>query len=380
MPRSCVRELLSSRPGSDLISFGGGVPHHSCVPLKDIQAAFETVCTRHGAQAFSYGSSEGEPELRDYIASEWLPRFGVDARPDEILIVNGSQQALDLVAKVLIDPGSAVAVERPTYLAALQAFSAYEPVYREVPLDECGPMPDALATHLQTAGCRFFYTIPSFQNPSGACCTLGRRREIVEVMNRSNALLVEDDPYSQLYYEKKPPLPLCALGASRPVLLGTFSKLVAPGLRLGWVWARSETMRHLVVAKQAADLCTGRFSQFLVLETLRRLDIDSHLSMIRAVYKSKRDAMHMALTASLADLCAWPLPAGGMFFWVKLRYADVPVRRLLARCIKNRVAFADGASFFATPSAQSFMRLNFTQPTPSEMTEGLMRMRRVLAE
>jgi 2-aminoadipate transaminase len=139
-------------------------------------------------------------------------------------------------------------------------------------------------------------------------------------------------------------------------------------------------MRHLITAKQAADLCTGRFSQLLVLETLRRLDIDSHLSRIRAVYKSKRDAMHRALTASLADVCAWTLPSGGMFFWVKLRYADVPVRRLLVRCVKNGVAFADGASFFATPGAQPFMRLNFTQPSPSEMAEGLMRMRRVIAE
>jgi 2-aminoadipate transaminase len=380
MPRSCIREILSAQRGSGLISFGGGIPHDSCVPLDNIQAAFDSVCTRHGSHAFRYGASEGEPELRDYIASTWLPRFGLKAHADEILIVNGSQQALDLIGKVFVDPGSAVAVERPTYLAALQAFSAFEPAYCEVSMDACGPQPDSLKLHLQTGQCRFFYTIPSFQNPSGLCCTLARRKEIADVMDRSCAMLVEDDPYSEIYYGEKPPLPICTLLPGRAMLLGTFSKMIAPGLRLGWVWTKSGTMRHLITAKQAADLCCGRFGQLLLLETLRGLDLDSHLSGIRAVYKAKRDAMDKALHACMADLCTWTLPPGGMFFWLKLRYAGGSGHRLLERCIKNGVAFTDGASFFASKSTDSYLRLNFTQLCESEMVEGLMRMRHVIAE
>jgi 2-aminoadipate transaminase len=382
MPRSCIREILSCKTPGKLISFGGGVPNDSCVPLNALQSAFETVLSRHGPRAFSYGPSEGEPMLREYVAHEWLARRGVAAHPDEILIVNGSQQALDLIGKAFIDPFSTVAVERPTYLAALQAFSAFEPRYVEVAMDGDGAVPEQLDMQLNKNGeCRFYYTIPSFQNPSGACLPKDRRVRIADVLGMHGTMLVEDDPYSQLFYNSQPPpLPICSFGVRNALLMGTFSKMVAPGLRLGWVWTKSATMRNLITLKQAADLCTGRFMQLLALETLRLLDMDAHLERVRQINRSRRDAMQRFLLLRLARHCTWDLPLGGMFFWLKLKNAEISSKLVLDRCVSAGVAFANGASFFARGGGSDHMRLNFTQATDAEMDEGLALIGRVLDE
>jgi 2-aminoadipate transaminase len=376
VPRSCVRELLSS--GKKLISFGGGVPHDSCFPIDAMRRAFDRVLSEHGPSAFRYGQSEGEVALREFIAREWLPRFGVDAQTSEVLIVNGSQQALDLIGKVFVDRHAPLIVERPTYLAALQAFSLFGPRYREVAMDAHGALPDRLDDHLNEEPCGFFYAIPSFQNPSGCCYSAARRAAIAEILNRRGALLVEDDPYSQLYYGEPPAvLPVCALGVERSLLLGTFSKMVAPGFRLGWIWTRSaETMRHLVTAKQAADLCTGRFQQLFLLETIRQLDLEDHLARTRVLYKLKRDTMDLLLKKYASGLLAWKKPGGGMFFWAALTRPGLTARELLVSCVKSGVAFAEGSSFHATGGGEEFLRLNFTQATGEEMERGL----RIIAE
>ena len=380
VPRSCVRELLSASLGRPVISFGGGVPHDSCVPMEALRAGFDRVLTRHGPAAFRYGQSEGEGALREYIAGEWLARFGIEAKASEVLIVNGSQQALDLIGKVFVDRGSTLLVERPTYLAALQAFSVYGPVYREVGMDGDGALPERLEEQLQKGDGRFFYTIPTFQNPSGGCCTAERRREIARAMNRHGALLIEDDPYGQLYYGEPPAPPVCALGVERAILLGTFSKMVAPGFRLGWIWSRSaEAMRHLVTVKQAADLCTGRFQQLFLLETLRGLDLEAHLAKTRVLYKLKRDTMDLLMRRHVGWFLSWQKPKGGMFFWAALKGGGLTARQLLAECVKNGVAFADGAAFHATGGGEEFLRLNFTQACGEEMERGLQILGRQLA-
>jgi 2-aminoadipate transaminase len=369
MPRSGIREILMAAEGRKLISFGGGVPHDSCVPLDTIKRAFDSVMSRWGAQAFRYGASEGETELREYIAW-WLNKMGLPAHPQDILVVNGSQQALDLLGKVLINRGARILIERPTYLAALQAFAAYGPEYDEVELDEEGPMVCAMKEYLNKNRYAFFYTIPSYQNPSGTCCGLKRRAKIVEVLNETGTLLIEDDPYSQLYFDSPPPPPLSAMGARNTVYMGTFSKMVSPGFRLGWVWSNTGIIRDLITVKQAADLCTGRFQQLLLCEVLKTLDIDRHLQNNRLFYTSQRNSMAGLMKSRLHGVMEWNHPEGGMFFWASLcngLRADV----LLKNCISKGVAFADGAAFYAGKKKPSTMRLNFTQCTRQEMKEGL---------
>jgi len=369
IPRSCIRELLSGNQPR-LISFGGGVPHDSCVPLEAIQTAFDATLMRYGAQAFRYSASEGEAELREFIAQRWLPRFGLRPDPAEILIVNGSQQALDLLGKVLIDPGSPVLMERPTYIAALQAFSAFEPRFLDIAVRRDGADGAELGSMLKQYGPRLFYTIPSFQNPSGICYGETQRMQCASVLNaHPDCVFVEDDPYSELYYDGKPPNPLCALGVRNAALLGTFSKIVAPGFRMGWIWARGQLLRHLITAKQAADLCTSRFQQLLLSALLRRLDLETHLKRNRAFYWVQRARMHDCMTRHLADLASWNLPRGGMFFWATLRH-DINAQTLLAAAIKRGVAFAEGSSFHVGGLGASTMRLNFTQSSLDDMEKG----------
>jgi 2-aminoadipate transaminase len=379
IPRSCVREILTLSSGTDLISFGGGRPHPSCIPTTAITAAFESIMRRHGSSAFQYSSSEGEPELREFIASSWLARQGVKAHPSEILIVNGSQQALDLLGKVLVDKSAPLLVERPTYLAALQAFASYEPRYVEVNLEADGPDIEQLNAQLMRHKPRFFYTIPTFQNPSGVCCSAPKREAIAAALNRSGCLLIEDDPYSELYFDTPPPPPICALGVHNSVLLGTFSKTVAPGFRLGWIWARGELLRHLITVKQAADLCTGSFGQLLLAETLKHIDIDGHLSHNRTFYRSQRDSMEQILHQHLGEELSWQSPPGGMFFWGALRQAR-DTAKLLQRCIARGIAYADGSSFYAHEPAINRLRINFTNSTHEEMQRGVALLAEVLHE
>jgi 2-aminoadipate transaminase len=379
IPRSCVREILTLSSGTDLISFGGGRPHPSCIPTAAITTAFESIMRRHGSSAFQYSSSEGENELREFIASTWLARQGLQAHPSEILIVNGSQQALDLLGKVLVDTSAPVLVERPTYLAALQAFASYEPRYLEVALEQDGPNIEQLKQQLKRHKPRFFYTIPTFQNPSGVCCSQAKREAIATALNRSGCLLIEDDPYSELYFDTPPPPPICALGVKNCVQLGTFSKTVAPGFRLGWIWARGELLRHLITVKQAADLCTGSFGQLLLAETLKHLDIEAHLNHNRDFYRRQRDSMEQILHHHLGEQLHWQSPPGGMFFWGTVR-EPTDTAKLLQRCIARGVAYADGSSFYAADPETNRLRINFTNSTLEEMERGVALLAAVLRE
>jgi 2-aminoadipate transaminase len=224
----------------------------------------------------------------------------------------------------------------------------------------------------------FYYTVPTFQNPTGVCYSLQRRKEIANVLNRVKTMLVEDDPYGQLYYDARPGNPICSYGVEKSMLLGTFSKMIAPGFRLGWLWTKSEAMRHLITAKQGADLCSSRFMQLLLLETLKKLDLDLHLAKVRDVYRRKREAMDMLMHKHLDGLCTWEKPKGGMFFWTKFNRPDFTATQLLKLCVSHGVAFADGSSFFANSGGSSFFRLNFTQSCDEEKDIGLGRLAEVL--
>lgn len=368
VPRSGVREILKATDKS-IISFGGGIPHESCIPADVISGSFERVLSKYGNLAFSYGQTEGEPLLREFVADVWMKRLGISADPSDILIVNGSQQALDLLGKVFFDKETKVLVERPTYMAALQAWSLYQPEFLEANLDQMGVNPDQMEMQLKKHRCRFFYCIPSFQNPSGICYSKERRLAVVNVLNKYGALLIEDDPYSDLFYEQAPPPPVSSMGVDNAVYLSTFSKTVAPGFRLGWIYAKPDIMRHLVTAKQAADLCTGRFIQLLLYETLCNLDLDNHLDNLRKFSKTQRDTFDTFMKKHLSGLLNWEKPSGGMFFWASTM--SIEASELLSSCIRNGVAFADGATFHAEGGGKNFFRLNFTQVLDQAMDKGL---------
>ncbi len=368
IPRSGVREILKNVDRS-IISFGGGIPYESCIPAETIHQSFDKVMSRYGRKTFSYSQSEGEPQLREFIANVWLRLLGIKADVSDILIVNGSQQALDLLGKVFLEKGAPVLVERPTYMAALQAMQVYEPVFLETVLENEGADTHQMEQHLKFNPCRFFYTIPSFQNPSGVCYSKERRLTIASLLNRYGTVLVEDDPYSHLYYDNQPSVPVSALGVKKAVLMGTFSKIIAPGFRLGWIYARPEIIKHLVTVKQAADLCTGRFTQLLLLETLLSLDLNEHLSDLRLFYRKQRDTFDYYMHKHLDGILTWQKPAGGMFFWASSKGPSAG--ELLLSCVENGVAFADGAAFSASGGTEQFLRLNFTQVTEPMMDQGL---------
>lgn len=345
IPTSCVRTMLSG--SHDLISLAGGVPHPDALPTQKIREASNRVFEKMGKDALAYGASEGEENLRQWIAKTWLPGQGIHAKSDEILLTQGSQQALDLIGKVLIDPHSAIAVERPTYLAALQAFSVFEPEWMELGNPETQP--------------RFAYLIPNFQNPTGRLMPLAERQQLARFFESSRIPLVEDDPYGELYYDKAPPLSIHSMAHLEGVLLGTFSKMIAPGLRVGWIWCRNPQLRNaLLKLKQASDLCGSRLLQAIIWEFLQSESLDAHLERVRQIHREQRDLMARLLEEYLGDLAQWELPHGGMFFWLKLN-GGLNGRAVQKRAIDRGVAIADGESFYAVEPETDRLRLNFTQ-------------------
>lgn len=357
---SPVRELMKRIEGTSLTNLSAGLPDPALVPAEAIAAAAERVCAEDATGALSYGTSEGYLPLRDWIARNILAPRGVRARAEDVMITNGSQQGLDLVGKVFIDRGTPVVVERPTYMAAIQAFSMFEPKFRDVPLTTTGIDPDALDT--VASGAAFFYCVTSFHNPAGTCYSEETRSAVAAVARRHGLALIEDNPYDELYYEARPPAALAAHCPERAIVLGTFSKTVCPGFRLGWLWTGSEAASRLVVARQAADLCPGSFVQRVLFRTLEATDLAARMGRARDLYRTKRDLMAKTLAAVMPAGTVFTVPPGGMFFWVRLPGA-LDASRLLERCLPRGVVFTPGSSFFAAGDREvSWLRLNFTGP------------------
>jgi len=358
MNPSAIREILklTERPG--ILSLAGGLPSADTFPVEAVREAASRVLREAPREALQYAASEGFAPLREWVA-EQMARQGVAASAAHVLITTGSQQGLDLVGKVLIDSGSTVAVESPTYLGALQAFVAYEPAFVAVEGDEGGPLPQALA---RAAGARFLYALPNFQNPSGRTIDADRRAELARAAEAVGVPIVEDNPYGDLWYDAPPPAPIASHWRAGTVYLGSFSKVLAPGLRLGYLVAPPAIFAKLVQAKQAADLHTPGFNQRIVHEIVRGGFLDAHVPTIRARYRVQRDAMAAALRAHLPSegelACRWRMPGGGMFFWVELP-ESVDSEALLAKAIERGVAFVPGAPFFAGAPRRNTMRLSF---------------------
>lgn len=374
---STIREILkvTERPG--IISLAGGLPSAETFPVEAMRVATERVLRDTPREALQYAASEGYAPLREWVAAE-MASHGLKAEPSQVLITTGSQQGLDLVGKVLIDPGSRVAVESPTYLGALQAFSPYEAQFVPVEGDDEGPLPDAL---IPARGSRFVYLLPNFQNPSGLCVSAARRLALVQRAAELQLPIVEDNPYGDLWFDEPPPPPLSARAGDGAVYLGSFSKVLAPGLRLGYVIAPKELYPKLLQAKQAADLHTPGFNQRVVHEVIKDGFLTEHVPTIRARYKAQRDAMEAALQAHMPAGCRWNRPVGGMFFWVKLP-AHIDATALLPQAVEAGMAYVPGATFFPdshTPGRQNTLRLSFVTATPAQIATAVAALGQLLA-
>ena len=388
MGSSAIRELLKLTEKPDIISFAGGLPAPEVFPVDEFHAACDRVLTHHGALALQYSTTEGYQPLRELIARH-TARYHIEITPDNVLLTSGSQQALDLIGKIFINPGDHILVEEPTYLGALQAWTAYGAEYVTVPTDKQGMNTDYLEEALRT-GPKFIYVLPNFQNPTGVTLSLERRQKLVELADRYGVPIIEDDPYGQLRYEGEHLPSVVTLDDhfrnnngscyhGNVIYLSTFSKILSPGLRLGWVIAPEEVIRKLVQAKQGADLHTPTFNQLVAYEVSHGGFLDQHIKLIRKVYKERRDVMLAAMDRYFPPEVDWTQPSGGLFLWgvipEYLSSADV-----LVDAVKQKVAFVPGDSFFANGGNHNTMRINFSNAIPEKIQEGISRLGQVLFE
>lgn len=387
MGSSIIRELLKLTEDPAIISFGGGLPAPEVFPLEKFKEACNFVLENFGAQALQYGATDGYLPLREMIARH-KSRYSVTVSPNNILITSGSQQALDFIGRLFVNRGDYIVVESPTYLGALQAWNAYGAQYITVPVDQDGMNVDELEKALRV-GPKFIYCLPNFQNPSGVTLSLERRQRIVELADKYGVPIIEDDPYGQLRYEGEHLPSLAYLDSvyrgddgsytGNVIYLSTFSKLLAPGIRLAWVIAPEKVIRKLVQTKQAADLHTATFNQMVAYEVGKGGFLDEHVKVIREVYKQRRDVMLETMEEVWPSSASWTTPMGGMFLW-GMAPAGIDTTELLKKAIDRKVAFVPGFAFNADGKSSNAMRLNFSYSKPDTIREGITRLGVLLKE
>jgi 2-aminoadipate transaminase len=381
MKSSAIRELLKLTEDPEIISFGGGMPAPESFPTEQFKDACQKVLNEHGPQALQYGSTEGYSPLREMIARH-TSRLGIEVTSDNIMITSGSQQALDLLGKIFINHGDRILVEAPTYLGAMQAWNIYGAEYVTTRSDDDGLVTDEMETALRT-GPKFIYVLPNFQNPTGVTIPLERRVRLIELADHYGVPIVEDDPYGQLRYEGEH-IPNVEVLDSKMnhdgccysgnvIYLSTFSKILAPGIRLAWVVAPPEVIQKMVQAKQGTDLHTPTFNQIVAYEVSRGGFLDVHIHKINAIYRERRDVMLESLTENMPDGVRWTHPHGGLFLWVTLP-AGLNSIELFKEAVQKKVAFVPGTSFFPYSGGENTMRLNFSNATPERINEGIARL------
>jgi len=386
MRSSSIRELLKVASQPDMISFAGGLPDPELFPVAETREAAERVLGRAPASALQYSETEGIPALREWLAARFSrPHFRLER--ENVLITSGSQQALDLIGRVFLDPGDRVLVENPTYLAMLSAWRLPGGAFTAMPADKDGLRADALEAPTR-AGVKLVYAVPDFQNPQGTTLSEERRRRLAALIRAADRPLVEDTPYRELRYDGSRLPSVFELDArtgpqgrldARVLQLGTFSKVLVPGLRVGWVIAESPVIEKLALAKQAADLHTSTFCQYLALELVRAGVLERQLPRLRTAYRGKRDAMLQALADVFPAGVEWTRPAGGMFLMVTLP-EDLDARALLPAALEHKVAFVPGEDFHLDGRGRNTMRLNFSRPSRDQIPEGVRRLGAVVAD
>ncbi|HEU5374893.1 MAG TPA: PLP-dependent aminotransferase family protein [Ktedonobacteraceae bacterium] len=380
---SSIRELLKVTQVPDVISFAGGLPAPELLPSEEVADATAEVLRSHGTQALQYGPTEGYLPLRTWIADQ-LSTAEMRVTPENILITTGSQQALDLLARVFFDPGDALLVESPTYMGALHVWSIYDVRYGSVPLDEQGLQVACLEEHIRQRRPKMIYVLPTFQNPSGITLSLERRARLIELVERSGLLVLEDDAYAQLRYEGKDLPSLLRLAGQaaggfpdRVFHVGTFSKVLAPGMRLGWIAAPREVTRKLVMAKQGTDLHTPMFTQIIASTLLSQGYLERQTPRIVSMYRERRDVMLAALERHFPAQARWTRPEGGMFIWVTLP-EGVDSTDLLQKAREQGVIFVPGRAFHATGEGTNTLRLSFSNSEPERIETGIKRLGQAL--
>jgi 2-aminoadipate transaminase len=393
MSGSVIRELLKLTEHGDIISFAGGLPAPDMFPVEQVKEAAARVLANGGRQALQYSTTEGYMPLREMLARH-TARYGLHITADNVLITSGSQQALDLLGKVFINPGDRILTESPTYLGALQAWNAYGAEYVTVSTDENGMVTEedgVVAEEMESAmrtGPKFIYVLPNFQNPGGTTLALERRKRLVALADRYGVPIIEDDPYGQLRFEGEHLPPVAVLDekalhrgevsySGNVIYLSTFSKILAPGLRLGWVVASPEVIAKLAQAKQGADLHTSTFNQMLAYEVARGNFLDAHIRRLRVVYRQRRDIMLQSMEEHFPQGVSWTRPQGGLFLWVTLP-ESIDATELLAKAIEHKVAFVPGAAFHPRGGGENTFRLNFSNAMPDNIREGIRRLGNVL--
>ncbi|MDP3669722.1 MAG: PLP-dependent aminotransferase family protein [Telluria sp.] len=364
---SFIREILKITQRPEIISFAGGLPSPATFPVAQMKAAFDKVLSENGQVALQYGPTDGYPPLREWIADS-LSTDGCKIAPEQVLMTSGSQQALDLLGKVLIDEGSRVLVETPSYLGALQAFSVYRPEFKSVATDEHGLVPSSIAPLAE--GARMLYALPNFQNPTGRSLSVERRLELVDTCARLGLPLIEDDPYGALSYKGEPFPKMLTMNPDGVIYMGSFSKVLTPGIRLGYVVAPLPLVRRLELAKQAADLHTAQLTQMVVHEVIKDGFLEQHIPSIRALYSNQCQVMLEAMAECFPDTVSWTRPEGGMFIWVTLPQ-QIDAMKLLDQAIAAKVAFVPGAPFYANEPATNTLRLSFVTVPPARIREGV---------
>ena len=382
MKSSIIRELLKLTQKPEMISFAGGLPAPEVFPVDAFQEAAGRVVANYPEIALQYGTTEGYLPLRQLIADR-SARYGLKVGPENISITSGSQQALDLLGRLFINRGDRIIVENPTYLGAIQAWNAYGANYIPVPMDDEGMITSELEAALRK-GAKFIYVLPNFQNPSGVTLSLKRRQELVELADRYGVPIIEDDPYGQIRFEGEHLPPVSVVDSQyrgenggnydgNVIYLSTFSKLLAPGLRIAWAVGAESVIRKLVQAKQGADLHTSSFNQVIVHEVSQNNFLDQHVKIIRATYKERRDAMLEAMDELFPSEVKWTHPEGGMFLFVHLP-TGISATDLFEEAVKRNVAYVPGEAFHATGGGENTMRINFSYSTPDTIREGVARL------
>lgn len=364
---SFIREILKITQQPEIISFAGGLPSPATFPVDEMKLAFDKVLSNNGKVALQYGPTDGYLPLRQWIADS-LSTDGARIVPEQVLMTSGSQQALDLLGKVLIDEGSRVLVETPSYLGALQAFSVYRPDFVSVDTDEHGVVPTSVARVAD--GARLLYALPNFQNPTGRTLSVERRLELVETCARHRLPLIEDDPYGALSYKGEPLPKMVAMNPDGVIYMGSFSKVLTPGIRLGYVVAPLPLVRRLELAKQAADLHTSQLTQMVVHEVIKDGFLQRHIPTIRTLYGDQCQSMLAAMEQHFPAGVEWTRPEGGMFIWVTLP-KHIDAMKLLEEALVQKVAFVPGAPFYANDPATNTLRLSFVTVPPERIRAGI---------
>lgn len=371
IPRSFVREILKVTEDPEIISFAGGLPHPESFPVEEIEAATTKVLKEEGDKVLQYSTTEGYRPLRDYIAKRYANN-GLKVDSADILITNGSQQCLDLVGKVFINKNDRIAVERPTYLAAIQAFSLYEPQFKSVPLNEEGADPEVLEDLIRKFDVKLFYAITSFQNPTGITYSKKIRKEIVDILRDSSTMFVEDNPYGEIRFMGGN-LPPVKSYLPESILFGSFSKIISPGMRLGWIVAPPEVMDKLVIVKQASDLHSNYFTQRVVYQYFKDNNVDEHIDKIRQRYRRQRDLMVDCIEDYFPSDVEITRPEGGMFLWVTLP-KNMSSLELFEHALMEKVAFVPGEAFYVDEPQRNTLRLNFSNSEEEKIEEGIKRL------